>query len=119
MSARVGFRRYIHEILTCRLCRHVAFLVLITNLLIEGAKLVPSYLNYERDLLLRLEQVGGAIVSAAMRGKGHHGDRKIMNAARLMLASEEIAGGAVYRLDGKPIGTFGEASELTAETIAN
>ncbi len=119
MSARVGFRRYIHEILTCRLCRHVAFLVLISILLIEGAILVPSYLNYERDLLLRLEQVGGAIVSAAMRGKGHHGDRKIMNAARLMLASEEFAGGAVYRLDGKPIGTFGEASELTAESIAN
>jgi len=81
--------------------------------------LVPSYLNYERDLLLRQEQVDGAIVSAAMRGKGHHDDRKIINAARLMLASEEFAGGAVYRLDGKPIGTFGEASELIAKLIAS
>ena len=113
-SARLGFRRYIHEILSCRLCRHVALLVLFSILLIEGAILVPSYLNYERDLLLRVEQVGGAIVSASLRGKGHHSDRQVMAAARLMLASAEITGGTVYHLDGRRMGTFGEAPVLAA-----
>ena len=84
-AALIGFRRYLHDILTCRLCQQVALFVLGSILLIEGAILVPSYRNYERDLLLRLEQVGGAIVGASLRGKGHQSARNIMLAARLML----------------------------------
>ncbi len=111
-SARIGFRRYLHEILTCRLCRYVALLVLISILVIEGAILVPSYRNYERDLLLRLEHVGGAIVGAALRDKGHQSDRNVLLAARLILAAPEIAGGAVYRPGGAVIGSFGEAPDV-------
>ncbi|MBT5191687.1 MAG: PAS domain S-box protein, partial [Rhodospirillaceae bacterium] len=114
-SARLGFRRYLHEIFTCRLCRNVALFVLVSILLVEGAILVPSYRNYERDLLLRLEQVGGAIVGAALRGKGHQNKRNVLLASRLMLAAPEIVGGVVYDVDGGMIGTFGEPPDLTLQ----
>ena len=86
----------------------MALFVLGSILLIEGAILVPSYRNYERDLLLRLEQVGGAIVGASLRGKGHQSARNILLAARLMLVAPEIAGGIIQAPDGRIIGTFGE-----------
>jgi signal transduction histidine kinase len=111
-SARLGIRRYLREILACRLCRNVALFVLISILIIEGAILVPSYRNYERDLLLRLEHVGQAIVSAGLRGKGHHSGREVLLAARLMLAAPQIVGGFIYGVDGKAIGSFGEIPNL-------
>ncbi|MDP7546771.1 MAG: histidine kinase dimerization/phospho-acceptor domain-containing protein, partial [Alphaproteobacteria bacterium] len=111
-SAGLGIGRYLREVMACRLCRNVAFLVLTSILIIEGAILVPSYRNYERDLLLRLEHVGQAIVSASLRGQGHQGKREVLLAARLMLAAPQIVGGAVYGGDGVAIGTFGEAPKL-------
>ena len=117
-SSGLGVRQYLREVVACRLCRNVALMVLISILLIEGAILVPSYRNYERDLLLRLEQVGGAVVSSALRGKGHHSDRDILLAARLMQAAPEIAGGAVYGKDGRLIGVFGEAPKSAPDAMA-
>lgn len=111
-SARLGIRRYLWEVLACRLCRNVALLVLVSILIVEGAVLVPSYRNYERDLLLRLEHVGGAIVSAALRSEGHSSNRKVLMAARLMLAAPQVVGGAIYSIDGTAIGVFGEPPDL-------
>ena len=65
-SLRREIVQYLKEVLACRLCRNVALLVLSSILLIEGAILVPSYRNYERDLLVRLAQVGGAVVGGAV-----------------------------------------------------
>ncbi|MBT4042712.1 MAG: hypothetical protein HOF11_04330, partial [Rhodospirillaceae bacterium] len=103
-SAWLGVHRYLREVIACRLCRNVAFLVLASILIIEGAILVPSYRNYERDLLLRLEHVGGAIVGASLRGQGHHEKRQALLSARLMLAAPQIVGGTVYGGDGMAIG---------------
>ncbi|MDP6689679.1 MAG: ATP-binding protein [Alphaproteobacteria bacterium] len=110
--ARLGLRRYLREVMACRLCRNVALLVLLSILAIEGAILVPSYRNYEEDLLLRLEQVGAAIFAAALRGEGHHDERDLMLTARLTLAAPEVVGAAIYGLDGKLTGVFGEAPPL-------
>ncbi len=111
-SAHLGIRRYLREIMACRLCRNVALLVLLSILAIEGAILVPSYRNYEKDLLLRQEQVGGAIFGAALRGEGHQDKRDLLLTARLTLAAPEVAGGAIYDLNGTLIGVFGEAPPL-------
>ncbi len=111
-STRLGIRRYLREVFACRLCRNVAFLVLASILIIEGAILVPSYHNYERDLLLRLDHVGRAIVSASLRGQGHHDKREALLSARLMLAAPQIVGGAIYDDAGVAIGDFGEAPNL-------
>ncbi len=46
--------------LKCRVCRHVGAYVVLSILAIEGAILIPSYWNYERDLLLRVESTGRA-----------------------------------------------------------
>ncbi len=117
-TIRLGLRQYLREVLACRLCRNVALMVLISILLVEGAILVPSYRNYERDLLLRLEQVGRAVISSALRGKGHHSDRDILLAARLMLAAPEIVGGAVHGEDDRLIGVFGEAPKMAPDGTA-
>ena len=108
----MGIRRYLKEVLACRLCRNVALLVLVSILIIEGAILVPSYRNYERDLLLRLEHVGKAIVGAAMRSQGHGSKRQLLMAARLMVTLPQVAGGVIYGKDGNSIGAFGEAPKL-------
>ena len=111
-SLRREIVQYLKEVLACRLCRNVALLVLSSILLIEGAILVPSYRNYERDLLVRLAQVGGAVVGAGLRNDHHDGADDIIAAGRLMLMAPEIAGGAIYAPDGRLIGTFGEAPAL-------
>ena len=113
---RLGIRRYLKEVSTCRLCRNVALLVLSSILLIEGAILVPSYRNYEADLLLRLEQVGGAIVAAGLRSQGHHDQQDLLSSARLMLAAPQIVGATVYDGDGNAIGAFGEAPRLRPDS---
>ncbi len=110
--ARLGLRRYLREVMACRLCRNVALLVLLSILAIEGAILVPSYRNYEEDLLLRLEQVGAAIFAAALRGEGHHDEQDLMLTARLTLAAPEVVGAAIYGPDGTLMGVFGEVPPL-------
>ncbi|MDP6342442.1 MAG: ATP-binding protein [Alphaproteobacteria bacterium] len=108
-----GIRRYLKDVVACRLCRNVALLVLFSILIIEGAILVPSYRNYERDLLKRLDHVGGAIVAAGLRGQGHADGRRLLLAGRLVLNAEEIQGGAIYDAGGALLGSFGRPPRLT------
>ena len=105
-------RLYVRALLHCRLCRNVALLVLGSILLIEAAVLIPSYRNYERDLLRRLEHVGLAIVQASFRTESHSDDRRLLLAARLMNRSPEFVGGRVYDPQGRLIGSFGRQPDL-------
>ena len=47
------------------LASKVAAAVFLSIVIIEAVILIPSYHNYERDLLLRLEQVGRASIVSA------------------------------------------------------
>jgi PAS domain S-box-containing protein len=95
--------------------------VFLSIAVVEGAVLIPSSRNYERDLVGRLEHAGRAAAIAVFGGHGHASDRDLLIFARVMAArSEEFVGGTIYRLDGTPIGTFGEAPALTLdEALSN
>ncbi len=98
--------------------------VFLSILAVEAAVLVPSYANYKRDLIGRLQHVGLATASAALRSHGHSRPRDLLIAARLMdRMSEEFVGGAIYTDDGTLIGTFGEVPDLrlvqSVRTIPN
>jgi len=57
-------------VLRCRLCWEIALIVTFCIVVIEAVILIPSYVNYERDLLKRLEDVGLAAVQAGLAQRG-------------------------------------------------
>lgn len=80
---------------------------------IEAAILVPSYTNYERDLLVRLEHAGRAAVETAFRGHGQAQERDLLTIGRLLARGSDVRGGSIYRTDGTRLGTFGETPEMS------
>lgn len=97
----------------CRLCWRIALAVFVSILTIEAAILIPSYKNYERDLLLRLEDAGRTAVIAGLLANGHASDRNLLIAGKMLTRATGVRGGALHHVDGRMIGSFGEAPELT------
>lgn len=65
---RAFFPSRIFDTLThCRLCRHVTAAVFVAILLVEGAILIFSVNNFERDRLMEVEREGLAVVRAWIR----------------------------------------------------
>ena len=67
MPSLEPLRSLLKRSLHCRMCRRIGAYVVLSILAIEGAILIPSYWNYERDLLLRLESTGRAELLATYR----------------------------------------------------
>lgn len=87
--------------------------VFLSILAVEAIVLVPSYTNFQKDLLSRLEHVGRATAIAVLSLQAHSSDRDALINARVMAHnSNEIVGGALYDAEGTLIGTFGEATVL-------
>ncbi len=114
----------------CRICRRTAGYVFLSIIAVEAAVLVPSYRNYERDLLLRLESAGRAEIRATYRGNAHARERDLLTLGRLLtqgsragtdrisdapIESSHVRGGRLHRPDGSLIGSFGDPPELTLE----
>ena len=110
--------------LQCRICRRIGAAVLLSILAIEAAILIPSYKNYERDLLLRLESAGRAEITATYRSTGHSRERDLLIMGRVLIRtsgaqidSSHVRGGRLHRADGSLIGSFGEVPALTLEAV--
>ena len=101
----------------CRICWRVALIVSFCILAVETVILVPSYKNYERDLLLRLEQTGLTAISTGFRLQSHSSDRNILIAGKVLVGGPGFLGATLHHLDGKLIGTVGEAPRLTLEQV--
>ncbi len=99
------------------MCRRIGAYVVLSILAIEGAILIPSYRNYERDLLLRLEGAGRAEMLATYRNAGHARERDLLTMGRLLSGSQgaSLIGAVLYRIDGTRIGTIGTPPDLTLE----
>ena len=102
----------------CRLCLRVALTVFFSILLIEAAILVPSYIDYERDLLRRLEDTGRATVSGGFRTNAHASPRDLLIAARLITDGMPMHGLALYDGEGGLIGVVGAPPSLTLSDAA-
>ena len=102
--------------LKCRMCRHVGAFAVLSVVVVEGAILIPSYWNYERDLLLRLENAGRAEVLASQHDAEFRGESDLpMLERRLGAPGSNLLGAILYHSDGSEMGRIGAPPELTLE----
>ena len=99
--------------LRCRLCWRISITVFLSILIIEAALLIPSYRNYERDLLLRLEDTGRIALITGLRANAHRSTRDLLIYGNLLVGPTWLRGATLYGMDGNIIGSFGEVPELT------
>ncbi|MDA1089951.1 MAG: ATP-binding protein [Proteobacteria bacterium] len=86
--------------------------VFFSIIIIEAAILIPSYLNFERDLLVRLEHVGRASITSAFKVQSHAREQDLPFFGKLITRKREVVGGAFYRTNGQFIGKFGINPEI-------
>ncbi len=102
--------------LECRMCRHVGAYAVLSILVIEGAILIPSYWNHERDLLSHLESIGRAEILAAHHNVASTGESDLPALERLLGSpGSNLLGAILYRTDGSEMGRVGSPPELTLE----
>ncbi len=102
--------------LECRMCRHVGAYAVLSILAIEGAILIPSYWNYERDLLLRLESVGRAEILTTHHIVESASGGHLAPLERLLESpGSNLLGVILYRSDGSEVGRIGALPELTLD----
>jgi signal transduction histidine kinase len=93
----------------CKLCRRIALVVFIAILFIEGAILIPSVVNFERDLLKRLELEGFQTVQSIFRlAPPDAAPSELLNAAVRQMKNSKLRGGVLFDQAGKRLGKFGE-----------
>ncbi len=97
----------------CRLCWRISIAVFLSILTIEAALLIPSYRNYERDLLLRLEDTGRTALITGLRTNAHRSTRDLLIYGGQLIGPTWLTGATLYGMDGSTIGSFGEVPELT------
>jgi signal transduction histidine kinase len=102
----------------CKLCRRIAFAVFVAILFIEGAILIPSVVNFERDLLKRLELEGFQTVQSVFRLAAKDAQpADLLKAAARQMENSKLRGGALFDRDGKFLGSFGEET-LSPQSLA-
>ena len=104
--------------LDCKLCWLVTLAVFVAIFVVESVILVPSYFNFERDLLKRLDDVGEAqLASIFTLGGKHQSVRQILASAERQLAGPVLRGGRLFDSAGKRLGEFGEKPSTTPATV--
>ncbi|MBT3307673.1 MAG: hypothetical protein HN377_14490 [Alphaproteobacteria bacterium] len=96
-----------------KLSTKVAAAVFLSIVIIEAVILIPSYRNYERDLLLRLEQVGRASVVSAYKTLDNLGQHDLGALGKAVLRQGEIMGGRFFQPNGQILGEFGAPPKIT------
>jgi len=81
-------RRLMDTLAHCRLCRQVTGAVFLAILIVEGAILIFSVNNFERDRLLEIEREGLSVVRAWMQISGH--DALSMNKMAPMIGEGSV-----------------------------
>ncbi|MDP6704989.1 MAG: ATP-binding protein [Alphaproteobacteria bacterium] len=106
-------RAWIRALARCRICWRVTLFVFLSILTVEAAILIPSYKNYEGDLLKRLEEVGRAGVIAAIHHLADAPSSDRLGTESRALGGTWVRGIAVYDDGGRLTATMGETPELT------
>ena len=96
-----------------KLSAKVAAAVFLSIVVIEAVILIPSYLNYERDLLFRLEQVGRASLVSAYKAQQLAGENDLTVLGKAVLRRGQVVGGRIYHPDGRSLGDFGAPPGIT------
>jgi len=101
-----------------RLSRRIAFWVFISVILIETLIFIPSYKNYEIELLSQLKEISAARVALIMKiAKPDASDSELFQHVKELQDNELVVGGVLYRSDGEKVGAFGEMPDLLIDNV--
>lgn len=101
-----------------RLSRRIAFWVFISVIVIETLIFVPSYKNYEKELLSQLKEISSARVALIMKiAKPDASDSELFQRIKELQDNKMVVGGVLYRSDGKKVGAFGKLPELLIDNV--
>jgi sigma-B regulation protein RsbU (phosphoserine phosphatase) len=101
-----------------RLSRRIAFWVFISVIVIETLIFIPSYKNYEIELLSQLKEISAARVALIMKiAKPDASDSELFQHVKELQDNELVVGGVLYRSDGEKVGAFGEMPELRIDNV--
>ncbi|MBT5049311.1 MAG: PAS domain-containing sensor histidine kinase [Rhodospirillaceae bacterium] len=103
--------------LQCRLCNRIGLVVLLCIVVTEAAILIPSYLSYERDLLLRLERVSRAAVASNYSTRPNATPQEILILSRTLERKGVIAGGVLFDANARKVGSFGDQPAIATEAL--
>lgn len=84
----------------CKICWNITFAVFLSILIVEAAVLIPSYKNYERDELKRLENSALASIKTALMFV-ENTEAAHLRALNIVTEPTKFLGIRVYNLDGK------------------
>lgn len=94
-----------------------ALLMFATFLSVETVVLVPAYYYAEQDVLDRLGVIGKATISATFMSHSHASEWDFLLHGAVVARHSIVRGGALYRADGRLIGTFGERPSMAVEDV--
>ncbi|MBW4464873.1 MAG: PAS domain-containing protein [Pegethrix bostrychoides GSE-TBD4-15B] len=117
MSAPIQALRFF---LQARLSRRIVLWVFASILLIEAIILLPSIYRRQQELLnnlsaLSMARVEGALAAMRLSQPMQLGSPDFLAQIRLLAPSDVVRGGALYRLTGEQMDSFGEPPQLTFE----
>jgi serine phosphatase RsbU (regulator of sigma subunit) len=96
-----------------RLSWRIALWIFFSVILIETLIFIPSYKNREKELLSQLKDVSAARVALIMDiVKPDASDDELFQHIIKLQNDKVVIGGALYGVDGRKIGEFGEMPEL-------
>ncbi|NQU71386.1 MAG: PAS domain S-box protein, partial [Rhodospirillales bacterium] len=81
----------------------------------ESVVLIPAYFSHQRDALDRLGVIGKATISSTLLSHSHASDRDTLLHLAVIVRHSIVRGGAIYRADGRLVGTFGERTSLAVD----
>jgi sigma-B regulation protein RsbU (phosphoserine phosphatase) len=101
-----------------RLSRRIAFWVFISVIVIETLIFIPSYKNYEIELLSQLKEISAARVALIMKiAQPDASDSELFHHVKALQDDKLVVGGVLYRSDGEKVGAFGEMPELLIDNV--
>ncbi|MEM9449832.1 MAG: PAS domain S-box protein [Cyanobacteria bacterium P01_E01_bin.6] len=111
-------RLRLFNLFNARLSRKIVLWIFASIITIEGIILVPSVFRREQELLKYLEDVSTAKASGIFASKDLAvDDNQILQYTQSLQENNVVVGGALYRVDGSLVGTFGELPELTFQDV--
>lgn len=101
-----------------RLSRKITLWVFLSIVVVELVILLPSAYRRQQEILQQLEQVSKATISPLLRLCGAEiNQARIRTYAHKLMVNSPVKGGAVYLINGRFIGTFGEIPDLTISQV--
>ena len=91
-----------------RLCRRIAACVFLSIIAIEAIILVPSYYNYQSDLVRHLEQDGRSQAAILFSTRSTLRPDEFASLTQSLEKHSPIRGGILFDREGEVIGSFGD-----------